>query len=128
VITRRLQQLVIRAVHQRVQRTFRAAQEFLDHDPPACLAEAVLVHHLVDCRSCSLRIGRDDHALAQRKPVGFNDNRKPQPVAKPERIVASFERACLGRRNPLPAHQFLCKNLGGLQLRGCFGRPKNTQA
>src|SRR6266487_2119091 len=110
-----------------MQRTFCSAQEFLDYDAPTRLAKTALIHHLVDCRSCLGRIGRDDYSFTERKPISFNDERKLEPVTKPERVAATFKCARPRCWNSALMHQFLRENFGGFESCGCFGRPKNAQ-
>src|SRR5439155_20768975 len=110
-----------------MQRTFCSAQEFLDYDAPTRLAKTALIHHLVDCRSCLGRIGRDDYSFTERKPISFNDERKLEPVTKPERVAATFKCARPRCWNSALMHQFLRENFGGFESCGRFGRPKNAQ-
>src|SRR6185369_11103352 len=110
-----------------MQRTFSSTQKFLDHDAPARLAEAALIHHLVDRRSRRVSIGRDDYSLTERKPVSFYDNWELEALTKPERVLTTFKCAGLCCWNSLLMHQFLRENFGGFESCGCFGRPKNAQ-
>src|SRR5256885_1706092 len=76
VIARRRQYLVICSVDKRVQRTFPAAQKFLNHDSPARFAELFSFHHLADRSRCFRRVWSDDDAFAESKTVGLDDDRE----------------------------------------------------
>src|SRR5437773_7829450 len=60
VITRGFEEPIVSPINQRVERTFRAAQKFFDNDSPARLADAALIHHLVNRLSCRYRVGCND--------------------------------------------------------------------
>ena len=63
------------AVAQRKEGNLLAAEEFLDHDFVAGFAETAAEHH-VD-RAFRFHDGLRDHdTLAQRKPVGLDDDRR----------------------------------------------------
>src|SRR5207248_11034047 len=111
-----------------VQRTFCSTQEFLDEDAATRFAKTVLIHHLINYRPRCGKITCNDHALTESKPVCFYNNWKSRSLAKPKRVIAPFKCPRVCSWNPLLAHQFLRKNLRGLELRGHLGRPENAQA
>ena len=63
------------AVAQREERRLLAAQEFLDHDFGARLAETAAEHHVDRGFGFGQRL-RHHHALAGREPVGLDDDRR----------------------------------------------------
>ena len=63
------------AVAQREERDFLAGEKFLDHDLGAGRAEAAAEHHVDRGFGFGDRL-RDHHALAEREPVGLDDDRR----------------------------------------------------
>ncbi len=110
-----------------MQRTFRAAQKFLNHDAPAGVAEPTLVHQFIDCRSCGGDVRGNNHAFAERETVRLNDDWKRKVFAVMQRLFAVGKRARLRSGNFFRAHQFLGENLRRFEARSRFGRTKNAQ-
>ena len=110
-----------------MQRTFRAAQEFLHHDALTCLPEAPLVHHLINSRSCSGSVGSNDYSFAQCKAVRFDYHRKLCFLAVTKRLAAVRKCPCFSCGDFLCAHQFFRENLGRLDTGRRFGRAKRAQ-
>ena len=76
----------------------RAAEQFLDDDLPSGIAEAQLAEALVECALRLLDAAADDHALAEREPVGLDHARSAElgdERAEPRAIrgVAGTQRA-----------------------------------
>ena len=127
VIAGRFQQKIIFSVHESVQRTFRAAQKFLDHDAPACIAEATLTHHLINSRPCGSRVGGDGYPLTQRQAVCLDYHRKFRQLTVAERLAAIGKCARFSSGDFLRAHQFFCENFRRLYARCRFRRAERAQ-
>src|SRR6266513_2219423 len=127
MIARRFQQTIITSVYQCMQRTFRPVQKFLDYNPPACLAEPALIHHLIDSRSCGGSVRSNGYPFTEGKAVRFDHNGKFQSLAVTKRFAAIGECPRFGCRDFLRAHQFFRENFGGLNASRRLSRTKRTQ-
>jgi hypothetical protein len=102
---------IIRAIHQRVDRTFDALKTFLDDDFPAGVAKNAQVHCPMDRHRRLERILCNDHALAQRKAIRLNNQRILRTTAPRVRVETFGKLSSFRRWNPMTKHKILGENL-----------------
>ena len=121
------QEQIRRAIHQRVDRALDAFQKFLHHDAlPGRSERPILETH----PHRPLRLGEvlgNDHALAEREPIGLHDQRVFCGAAKFQRLRAVGELPVIRSRDSMATHEFLRECLRGFESRGGSGWTKNFQ-
>ena len=115
------------AVAQREERRLLAAQEFLDHDLGARLAETAAEHHVDGGFGLGQRL-RHDHALAGGEPVGLDDDRRALLAHIGLGGRGGGEALIGGGRDVVRPAQVLGEALGAFELRRRLARPERLDA
>ena len=123
VLARREHQHVAPVDHHDEAR-FLADEEFLDHDPRAGRAHAVVDQHRVDRGVGLVERRRDDHALARGQAVGLDDDRGAAALDVGVRQRGVGEGLVLGGRDAMALHERLREVLRRFEL---GGRPRGAE-
>mmetsp|Transcript_76657 Transcript_76657/g.165874 ORF Transcript_76657/g.165874 Transcript_76657/m.165874 type:complete len:694 (+) Transcript_76657:3096-5177(+) len=131
VVLRRRQHRHVGAVGQAEDGALRALHLLLEHDLRARLTHGPLLEEVADGRLGLVAVGRHDDALAGRQAARLNHHLEGRLVdvgqGSLEALLAL--EGLVDRGGDLVAgHEVLGEGLGGLDLRGCLGRPEGRDA
>jgi hypothetical protein len=129
VVARRLERADRLAVGHREDGDLLADQAFLEHEPPAGIAELVADHDPLDRVERLVLVLRDDHALARREPVGL-EHAGPGGLllGDPQLGVARIvEDPIVRARDVVLAQEVLGEDLAAFELRGRLARPEELE-
>ena len=99
------------SVAEREDADLASFKAFLEHDVGAAAGNSSVAIPIAENGACRLDVGRNDHALAGGKTVGFHDDRA---VPLLERLICGFQRmydGCMRGWNSVTFHESLRKDL-----------------
>ena len=128
VILRRRHGLEVFAVHERKNRDLGAGEELLDNDARTGAAECTAVDGVLDCLDGFFLGHGDRNALAERKTIGLDNDRRAVLLDVLDRVRRVLKNSIASGRDIVFLHQILGKGLAALDDGSVLARTEGADA